>query len=187
MRTNKPKVTLGQGVYYQLTWGATIEISDNIFRNASRNAIECLDNYLDKEGRGMVIIKNNKVITPKIGCPFPSPTSGSNGIMVGWFHDMSGGSDPSRNSKIVIMRNYVQTNGELSAGITSIADGTAIMGNRVEVKGGSKSKAITQIGSNGVIARNKIDGTGAWAIRALPVKLLKGSGNVFAWNDVKEL
>jgi hypothetical protein len=99
---------------------------------------------------------------------------------------MTGGSDPSRNSKITVIRNYVQTNGETSAGIFSLADGTAILGNRFELRGGSKSRGITQLGSNGFIARNKIDGTGAFALQAVAFKTFKGSGNTFAWNDVRE-
>lgn len=60
------------------------------------------------------------------------------------------------------------------------------MGNRVEVNGGTKSKGISQLGCNGFIARNKIDGSGAWALRALPWKNIKANRNTFAWNDVSE-
>ena len=67
-----------------------------------------------------------------------------------------------------------------------MGDGIAIMGNRVEVKGGgSKSSGIYQIGSNSFIARNKIDGSGGFALRAVPYKDIKANGNTFAWNDVK--
>jgi hypothetical protein len=41
------------------------------------------------------------------------------------------------------------------------------------------------MGSGGFIAKNKIDGSGAWAISAFPSDPLKGSNNTFAWNDVK--
>jgi hypothetical protein len=186
LKCKNPKITMAQGAFYIWTWGAKIEIKGNTFRNVSRNSIETLDNYLDEEGQGRVTITENKIITPAEGCPFPGPTSYPNGIVVGWFLDMSGGSDPSRNSKITVIRNYVQANGELASGIISLSDGTVISGNRVELMGGSKSKAITQLGSNAFISRNKIDGSGAWAIRALPYKALKGSGNTFAWNDVRE-
>jgi len=185
LKCKNPKITLGHGVFFPWTWGATIEIKGNRIRNASRNSIETLDNYLDKEGRGSVVIAENNIVTPAVGIPFPG-SSTPNGIIVGWFFDMSGGSDPSRNSKITIIRNFVQTNGETSAGIQSLSDGTAILGNRVEVKGGSKSKGIMQLGSNAFIARNKIDGTGAFALQAIAFKAFKGSGNTFAWNDVRE-
>ena len=185
LKCKNPKITMGQGAFFIWTWGATIEIKGNTIRNVSRNSIESLDNYLDEEGRGSVVISENNIVTPAVGIPFPSPKT-PNGIIVGWFLDMSGGSDPSRNSKITVIRNYVQTNGETSAGIASLGDGIAILGNRIEVKGGSKSVGIGQLGCNGFIARNKIDGSGAWALQALQWKDLKGSCNTFAWNDVRE-
>ncbi|MGD9197679.1 MAG: hypothetical protein PVH97_05295, partial [Desulfobacterales bacterium] len=185
LRCKNPEKTLGQGVFFLWTWGATIEIEHNRIRNVSRNSIETLDNYLDEEGKGSVLIAENNIVTPPKGIPWPSPSTPS-GIVVGWFFDPSGASDPSKNSKITVIRNYVQANGETARGIASVADGTAILGNRIEVKGGSKSSGITQYGSNAFIARNKIDGTGAFALRALTYKELKGSGNTFAWNDVRE-
>ncbi len=185
LKCKNPKITLGHAIFFPRTWGATIEIKSNRIRNASRNSIETLDNYLDEEGRGSVVIAENNIVTPAAGIPFPSPTT-PNGIIVGWFFDRSGGSDPSKNSKITVIRNFVQTNGETSRGIVSMADGTAILGNRVELKGGSKSTGISQLGCNAFIARNKIDGTGAFALRAVPFKEFKGSGNTFAWNDVRE-
>jgi hypothetical protein len=180
-----PEKTMGQGVFLIRTWGAKIEIRKNRIRNVSLNSIESLDNYLDEIGRGSVVIAENNIVTPTVGIPFPSPAT-PNGIIVGWFMDTSAGSDPSRNSKITVIRNFVQANGDTSVGIISLADGTAILGNRVEVRGGSKSAGIGQVGSNGFIARNKIDGTGAFALRAIPYKEFKGSGNTFAWNDVSE-
>jgi hypothetical protein len=183
LKCENPKMTMGQGVFFLWTWGAKIEIKHNRIRNVSRNSIESLDNYLDEEGQGSVLVAENNIVTPAVGVPFPSPVT-PNGIVVGWFLDMTGGSDPSRNSKITVIRNFVQTNGETSGGIISLGDGTAILGNRVEVKGGSKSSGITQIGSNGFIARNKVDGSGAFAMRAVPWKEVKTNGNTFAWNDV---
>lgn len=185
LKCKNPKITLGHAIFFPRTWGATIEIKSNRIRSASRNSIETLDNYLDEEGRGSVVIAENNVVTPAAGIPFPSPTT-PNGIIVGWFFDKSGGSDPSKNSKITVIRNFVQINGETSRGIVSMADGTAVLGNRVELKGGSKSTGISQLGCNGFIARNKIDGSGAWAVQAVSFKAFKGSCNTFAWNDVRE-
>lgn len=185
LKCKNPKMTMGQGAFFIWTWGATIEIKGNRIRNVSRNSIESLDNYLDEEGRGSVVIARNNIVTPAAGIPFPSPRT-PNGIIVGWFLDMSGGSDPSRNSKITVIRNYVQTNGETSVGIAGLADGIAILGNRVEVRNGSKAAAIAQLGSNAFIARNKIHGTGALALSATGWKALKSNRNTFAWNDVSE-
>jgi hypothetical protein len=183
LKCKNPSKTMSQGAFYIWTWGATIEIKGNKIRNVSRNSIESLDNYLDEEGRGSVVVAENNIVTPSVGVPFPSPST-PNGIMVGWFLDMAGGSDPKKNSKITVLRNFVQTNGKSSLGITSLADGTAILGNRVEINGGSNSKGITQIGSNGFIARNKIDGNGAWGMQAVPYKGVKAERNTFAWNDI---
>ena len=185
LKCKNPEITMGQGAFFIWTWGATIEIKGNTIRNVSRNSIESLDNYLDEEGRGSVVIAENNVVTPVVGIPFPSPAT-PNGIIVGWFLDMTGGSDPSKNSKITVIRNYVQTNGETSSGIASLGDGIAILGNRFEVRGGSKSKGIAQLGSNSFIARNKIDGSGGWALQAVPWKGCKADGNTFGWNDVSE-
>lgn len=179
----KPELTMGQGAFFIWTWGATIEIKGNKIRNVSRNSIETLDNYLDEEGRGSVLIADNNIVTPSVGIPFPSPTT-PNGIIVGWFLDRTGGGDPAKNSKITVLRNYVQTNGETSVGIASLSDSTAILGNRVEVKGGKQSKGIAQLGCNAFIARNQIDGTGGWALRALSWKGIEANRNTFAWNDV---
>jgi hypothetical protein len=184
LKCKNPESTMGQGVFFIWTWGATIEIKGNRIRNAARNSIESLDNYLDENGTGSVLVAENNIVTPSVGIPFPSPRT-PNGIIVGWFLDMSGGSDPKRNSKITVIRNYVQTNGETSAGIASLGDGTAILGNRVEVKGGPKSSGISQLGSNAFIARNKVDGTGAFALGAVPWKEVKANRNTFAWNDVR--
>jgi hypothetical protein len=184
LRCENPEMTMSQGVFFLWTWGATIEIRSNRIRNVSRNSIESLDNYIDEEGRGSVLISENNVVTPKVGVPFPSPTT-PNGIIVGWFLDLSAGSDPSKISKITVIRNFVQANGETSIGIASLSDGGAILGNRVEVGGGSKAGGIGQVGSNAFVARNKIDGFGAHAIRAIPFNECKSNGNTFAWNDVR--
>lgn len=186
LRCENPKITMGQAAFFIWTWGANIEIKGNTLRNVSRNAIESLDNYRDEEGRGMVVITDNRIITPAEGCPFPGPTSYPNGIVVGWFLDMSGGTDPVRSSKVIVMNNSIETNGDLASGIISLVDGPVILDNKIVMRGGSKSKGITQLGSNGFIAKNTIEGSGAWAMRTAESKALKGSCNVFAWNDVKQ-
>jgi hypothetical protein len=56
LKCKNPEITGGQGVFFPWTWGATIEIMGNTIRNVSRNSIESLDNYLDEEGRGSVVI-----------------------------------------------------------------------------------------------------------------------------------
>jgi hypothetical protein len=42
------------------------------------------------------------------------------------------------------------------------------------------------LASNSFVARNKIDGSGKWALMATQYKKIKANGNSFAWNDVRE-
>jgi hypothetical protein len=185
LKCEKPEITMGQGAFFLWTWGAEIEVKGNRIRNVSRNSIESLDNYLDEQGRGSVLIAENNIVTPSVGIPFPSAST-PNGIIVGWFVDPKGGADPARNSRITVVRNFIQTNGETSLGIASLASGTSILGNRIEVKDGTNARAITQVGSKAFIARNKIDGMGEFALSALPFGGVQSNGNTFAWNDVSE-
>jgi len=184
LKCDNPKITMGQGAFYLWTWGATIEITENTFKNVSRNSIETLDNFRDESGIGKITITDNKIITPSDGCPFPGPSSYPNGIVVGWYLDMSGGLDPSRNSKTIVMNNYIETSAEFANGIISLGDGAVILNNNIVMAGGTKSNGITLLGSNGFVAGNRIEGTGASALRSVPVKALKGSENTFAWNDI---
>ena len=184
----KPEVTMGQGVFFLWTWGAFVEVNGNSFKNVSRNSIESLDNYRDNEGKGQVFIRNNKIVTPTAGCPFPGPTSFPNGIVAGWFLDPAGGQDPAKYCKIVIMNNHIEAKGELSAGIISMADGMTVVNNEIILGGGSKSKAIVHTGSHGFVADNKIRGSGAFGVGAMPYKdIQKGSDNTFVNNQVKLL
>jgi hypothetical protein len=185
LKCANPKITMGHGVFIPWTWGATIEVKGNTIRNVSRNSIESLDNYLDGEGRGSVTITDNDIVTPTDGCPFPSPITYPSGIVVGWFFDRSGATDPKKNSKITITKNNIQANGALSSGIISFSDGTLIQENHIELTNGPKTKGITQLGSNGNISKNKIMGTGAWAVAAISWKSFKGSGNTIEWNDLR--
>ena len=184
----KPEGTMGQGVFFLWTWGAHIEVKGNSFKNVSRNSVESLDNYRDNEGRGQVFIRNNKIIPPTTGCPFPGPTSFPNGIVAGWFLDPAGGQDPEKYSKIVIMNNYIEAKGELSSGIIGLSDEMTIANNQIILSGGPKSKGITHTGSHGFVAENKIEGSGAYGIGVMPYRdVLKGSHNTFVSNDFRLL
>jgi hypothetical protein len=183
LRTDKPQITLGQGVFTVLTWGATIQIRGNVFTNVSRNSVESLDNYIDKEGRGIVIINDNKAVTPTVGIPFPDPST-PNGIVAGWFLDPSGGRDPARYSKIVIMGNYVEVRGDTSVGIAMFSDGAVMRSNEILVGGGSKAKGIMQLGSNGLIADNNIQGSGQCAVFTMAWKTFEGCRNTFVGNNI---
>ena len=176
---------MGQGVFLVWTYGSIIEAKGNTFRNVSRNSIESLENYCDERKSGMVIITDNRIITPTTGCSYPDASSYPNGIVAGWFLDLSAGMDPARNSKIIIMNNYIETSGELSSGVIGLADGMTIVNNEI-VLSGSQSRAILQFGSGGLIAGNILKGTGAYAFMALPYENeLKGNGNTFLRNDIQ--
>jgi hypothetical protein len=89
------------------------------------------------------------------------------------------------NPKITINKNNIQANGALSSGIISLSDGTLIQENHIELTNGPETKGIIQFGSNGLISKNKIMGTGAWAVAAISWKSFKGSGNEMEWNDLR--
>ena len=185
LESDKPQVTLGQGVYFKWTTGATIQIRGNVFKNVSRNSIESLNNYLDQEGRGTVIIEKNKVITPPVGFPLPSPST-PNGIIAGWFPDVAAGADPTRNSKIVVMDNYVEVRGDTSMGIALLSDQAVVACNDIVMGGGSKATGIVQMGSDGLIGNNKITGSGLCALHALPYGALVASRNKFVLNNISQ-
>ncbi len=185
LKGDKPQVTLGQGVYFKWTTGAVIQIRGNVFKNVSRNSIESLNNYLDQDGCGTVIIEKNKVITPRVGFPLPSPAT-PNGIIAGWFPDVAAGADPTRNSKIVVMDNHVEILGDTSMGIGLISDQAVVVGNDIVMGGGSKATAILQMGSDGLIANNTITGSGLCALQTLPYGGLAGSRNKIVLNDISQ-
>jgi len=186
LENDKPQITLGQGVWFNLTWGANIEIRGNVVTNVTRNSLESLDNYLDEEGSGSILITDNKIVTPTVGIPLPS-SSTPNGIVVGWFFDKSGGVDPSRNSKIIIKRNYIEARGDTSIGIYMLADRGVVTNNEIVLDSGSKAKALSQLGSDGLFVKNKFGGSGMCAIFAGPhpkFKVFKGRRNTFVLNDI---
>jgi len=186
LKCKDPEMTLGMGVFILWTWGARIEIKRNQVRNVSRNSIETLDNYIDEEGAGSVFIAENNIITPSAGIAYPTPWI-PNGIVVGWFWDVPAASEPSKRSKITVMRNDIQANGERAGGIFSITDCTAILENRVEIGGGSEAYGIGQSGPNAFTAKNIIEGVGANAIGVWPWMVPNNpNSNTFLWNDISK-
>jgi len=117
-----------------------------------------------------------------VGPPVPTPDT-PNGILVGWFLDMSGAKDPLRNPKIIVVGNYIETRGETSGGIFLLSDGVVLMSNDIILKGGPKAKGILVFGSNGLIAHNKIAGSGLCTMMTVPVKVFEGCRNSFVDND----
>jgi len=168
-------------------WATRIhaQIQRNTVINCARNSIEAIDNYLGKDGSGMVIIKDNKIVNSVEGLPVPTPAT-PNGIVVGWFLDVSGGLDPQRNIKYVVVNNAIRTRGKTSIGIATFTDGVVVMNNAI-LSEGTEAIPLIVCSSDGYIAYNKVEGIGIRpAVWVRPWKPLKGSKNLFVDNDLKQ-
>jgi len=183
LKNENPTKIMGQGAFFIWTWGADILVRENYITNVTRNSIETLDNYVDEKGRGTVTIENNKIITPTEGIPFPSPAT-PNGIIAGWFLDMSGGIDPARYSKIHILNNYIEVRGKTGVGIAVLSDKPVVGFNEIVLGGGPEAVGIGQLGSGGLIAKNTLKGSGAFALSTRSWGPLTACRNDFMWNDI---
>jgi len=180
-----PTKTLSQGVLVIWTTGINAQIQRNTIINCARNSIEAIDNFLGKDGSGMVLIKDNKIVNSVEGIPVPTPAT-PNGIVVGWFLDISGGLDPQRNIKYVVVNNAIRTRGKTSVGIAAFTDGVVVVNNAIFSEG-TEAIPLAVTSSDGYIAYNKMEGVSSMpAVRVRPWKPLKGSKNVFVDNDLKQ-
>ncbi len=180
-----PTKTMSQGVFLIWTTGINARIQSNTVTNCSRNSIEAIDNFLGKDGSGMIIIKDNKIVNSVEGVPVPTPST-PNGIVVGWFIDISGGLDPQRNIKYIVTNNAIRTRGKTSAGIAAFTDGVVVANNKI-VSEGTEAIPLVVTSSEGYIAYNKMEGVNSMpAVLVRPWKPLRGSKNVFVDNDLKQ-
>ncbi len=184
MANDTPAKTLGQGIFVHWATGITLQISGNTVKNCSRNSIEAMDNYLDDDGSGSVVIRDNKITTPTVGIPFPSPST-PNGICVGWFFDGTGAgaSNPKQNMKHVIVGNTIRARGETSLGMWIASNEALVENNGIS----TEKQSATGIAVNSAqcrILKNKIEGIGKAAIGVTPNKSLTGSNNKCEDNDV---
>jgi len=178
-----PTKTMSQGVMVIWTTGINAQIQRNTVINCARNSIETIDNFLGKDGSGLVIIKDNKLVPATEGLPVPSPAT-PNGIMAGWFLDLSGSLDPQRNIKYIVANNGIRTRGKTSFGIVVFTDGAVVVGNTIFSEG-TEALALGVRSSDGYIAFNKIEGASSRAgIHVGTWKPLKGSKNVLIDNDL---
>jgi hypothetical protein len=110
-----------------------------------------------------------------------------NGIVFGWFLDMSGGLDPQRNIKYIIANNAIRTRGKTSTGIAAFSDGAVIVNNAIQPEG-TEAFPLVVCSSDGYIAYNRLEGVssrpGMWV---RPWKPFKGSKNVFVDNDLSKV
>jgi hypothetical protein len=176
---------MAQGVILIWTTGIKAQIQRNTVINCARNSIEAIDNYSDKDGSGMIIIDDNKIVTSVEGLPVPGPIT-PNGIIVGWVFDMSGGCDPQRNIKYVVANNDIRTRGKTSAGIVSVTDGAVIVGNSIFSEG-TEALPLLIASSDGYIAHNKAEGSSSSpGVLVRTWSPLKGSRNVIMDNDLRQ-
>jgi hypothetical protein len=168
-----------------LTTGINAQVQRNTIVNAARNSIETLDNYLGQDGNGMIIIKDNKIVTSTEGISVPSPQA-PNGIIVGWFLDRSGGLDPQRNIKHVVVNNAIRTRGKTSWGIAALTDGVVVVNNAI-MSEGEDANPLFIASSDGYFAYNKIEGiSNKPGVVVSPSKPFKGSKNFIMDNDLKQ-
>ena len=177
-----PTKTMAQGVMVFWTTGVTAQILGNTIINCARNSIETIDNYLGKDGSGMFVIKDNKIVTSIEGLPVPTPSTPI-GILVGWFLDISGGLDPQRNLKHVVVNNAIRTRGKTSGGIVVFTDGAVVVNNAL-LSEGTEAYSLAVLSSDGYMAYNRMEGVSSMpAVVVRPWKPLKGSKNVIVDND----
>jgi hypothetical protein len=180
-----PTKTMGQGIYVQWTTGVTTQIQRNTVVGGPRSAIDTVDNYLGKDGSGMIIIKDNRLITGTEGIPLPTPST-PNIMVLGWFFDISGGLDPQRNIKHIVVNNAIRARGKTSVGITAFTDGIVIANNAVSIEG-AESLPLFIASSDGYVANNRMEGaSNRPAVLVRPWKPLKGSKNVLIDNDLSK-
>ena len=178
MTNDVPTKTVAQGVFVSWTTGINAQIQRNTVTNCARNSIEAIDNYLGKDGNGMIIVKDNRLVTSTEGVPIPSPRT-PNGIFVGWFFDQSGRGDPQRNFKHIIANNGIRTRGKNSWGISAFTDGAVVVNNTI-VSEGAEAVGLIVLSSDSYIAFNKIEGKSS----SPGMFLNKGNKNVFVENDL---
>jgi hypothetical protein len=185
MTNDVPTKTMAQGVMVIWTTGINAQIQRNTIINCSRNSIETIDNHLGKDGSGTIVIKDNKIVTSIEGIPVPTPSTPI-GMVIGWFLDLSGGLDPQRNIKYIIVSNAIRTRGKTSCGIALFTDGVVLVNNAI-LSEGTEALPLFVASSDGYIAYNKVEGDSVNpAIMVRPWKPFKASKNVVVDNDLKQ-
>jgi len=154
--------TMGWGVFVAWTTGANLIVIHNVISGAGRAAVGSLDNYLGPDGTGKTLIAHNQITTPTEGFYYPTKCA-PNGIMAGWYFDMSGTFDPTKNAPIEVSHNKITTNGKWSNGIIVSHNGVIVNGNDVKLIGGQlpDSRGIASMCPNVRAVGNKVSGTAA--------------------------
>ena len=185
MENDEPDMTAGYGVMVNWTEGSDILIRDNLVDRASRNGVEVFDNALGAKGRGEIRIEDNRIITADEGIAYPHKY-GPNGIAAGWYFSTVGGTQFSRNNRMVISGNRIECHGDASTGLLLHANDIVAACNDIVMAGGSESRGIVQTGSRGYFVNNRVRGEARFAIWSHPFEALTATANTFAWTDLDE-
>ncbi len=179
-----PTITSGEGIFVNLTDGAEVYVARNTVTNCTRNCVDILDNRLDSEGRGSVVIEKNRVITGVTGIPIPTPGT-PNGIVTGFNFNPALMNDPAVVAPILVSDNYVEVHGQEfsgSTGIVVLAGFSHIEGNTIVINSATGIGAGMLIrGTNGAVLRNRILSGGVNAVRFdAPAGVFTGAINTVA-------
>lgn len=154
--------TMGWGVFVAWTTGANLIVIHNAISGAGRAAVGSLDNYLGPDGTGKTLIAYNQITTPTEGFYYPTKCA-PNGIMAGWYFDMSGTLDAAKNAPVEVSHNKITTNGKWSNGIIVSHNGAVVNSNDVKLIGGQlpDSRGIASMCPNVRAVGNRVSGTAA--------------------------
>ncbi|MEZ7197323.1 right-handed parallel beta-helix repeat-containing protein [Pseudodesulfovibrio karagichevae] len=183
MINDHPEETAGYGVLADWTTGADMTIRDNEINRTSRNGIEILDNELGVKDKGFIRIQSNRISTDTEGIAYPNKF-GPNGIVAGWYFDTSGGTDFTRNNRIVITGNRIEGRGENSIGLLLYANDLTATCNDIVMGGGRGARGVVQTGSRGFFANNRVRGRANYALFCYPFESLTATANTFAWTEL---
>jgi hypothetical protein len=154
--------TMGWGIFISWTTGANLIVTHNIISGAGRAGVGSLDNYLGPDGTGKTLIAFNQITTPTEGFYYPTNCA-PNGIMAGWYFDMSCTLDTIKNAPVEVSHNKIVTNGKWSNGIIVSHNGAVVNSNDVNLIGGQlpHSRGIASMCPNVRAVANTISGTAA--------------------------
>jgi len=179
--------TLGLGIDVVYATNAQVNISGNTVKNATRNSIETVDNYMDETVKAYekkVVVEDNNIETAIDGCAYP--TSGTpNGIVAGVFFNPGwfAVTEPS-----LISHNSVKEvgnrKGAYAASGIILLNNVEATNNNVVVSGNPTNFGIVAVGNDSYIGQNKIEGQGFSALVVSPSVPFDGDNNVLVGNNI---
>jgi hypothetical protein len=179
--------TMGWGVFIGWTTGANLIVTHNVISGAGRAAVGSLDNYLGPDGTGKTLIAYNQITTPTEGFYYPTNCA-PNGIMAGWYFDMSGTLDPTKNAPVEVSHNKITTTGKWSNGIIVSHNGAVVTSNEVKLLGGQLpgSRGIASMCPNVRAVGNEVSGTAAIGFYFFGWAPCTSSNGYYVDNKVKD-